>query len=176
MSKYVYPTDNDFRAKDTAAAGSDDRLIVGAHLAHEFESIAESLRTRVVASLKWNIPDPNTGAEIRYGQNIKSVHNMEKEFIDHEGQEYNLEDGWGQCRVYFENLIPEFDTHYAILVQPYATSSVNSHVIATVNWQDSLFVQWAWGYLVNQGEQFIKPPGPPAFSMLVVDAYQGVAS
>jgi hypothetical protein len=175
MAKYVYPTDNDFRAKDTAAAGSDDRLIVGAHLAHEFESIAESLRTRVVASLKWNVPADGV-SDIRYGQNIKSVHNMEENFKDHEGQDYDLVSGWGQCRVYFENLIPDFDIHYAILIQPYATSSVNSHVIATVNWQDSTFVQWAWGYLTNKGEQFIRPPNPPAFSMLVVDAYQGVAS
>jgi hypothetical protein len=127
-----------------------------------------------VASLKWNIPDAN-GNTIRYGQNIKSVHNMESDFRDENGQEYDLSTGWGQCRVYFENLIPEFDIHYAILVQPYATSSVNSHVIATVNWQDAAFVQWAWGYLTNVGETFVRPPGPPAFSMLVVDAEQGEA-
>jgi hypothetical protein len=175
MPKYTYPTQNDFEGKDRADSGSDDRLIVGAQLAHEFSSIAEALRTRVVASLKWNIPADGV-SDIRYGQNIKSVHNMDPEFIDHQGQPYNLENGWGQCRVYFENLIPDFDIHYAVLVQPYATSEVNSHVIATVNWQDSTFVQWAWGYLINKGEQFVRPPNPPAFSMLVVDAYQGEAN
>ena len=166
---YKYDPPDRFEAKDKLLTGNQDKKIVGKEIDDEFKKLEQHLTKRVVASLKWNVPDPNTGQEIRYGQNIASVHNMEGTFPD--GQDMSA--GWGHCRVYFENLIPEFDLHYAILIQPYASSSVNSHVIATVNWQDAGFVQWAWGYLTDQGEKFVKPPGPPAFSMLVVDAYQG---
>ena len=158
-----YTPIHDFRSKDTAPAGSQERLIVGGQLSDEFEAISEHLSKRVVASLKWN------GEEEKYGQNIGDVYNMQGSFDD--GQD--MTSGWGMCRVYFENLIPEFDLHYAVLIQPYATPQVNSHVIATVNWQAANFVQWACGYLVNGGEKFQKPPAPPAFSLLIVDAYQG---
>ena len=162
----AYSPIHDYRAKDGMPAGATGKRIKGADLSDEFEAISTELAPRVVASLKWN------GTTSIYSNNIASVHNMVGTFPD--GQD--MTSGWGQCRVYFENLIPEFDLHYAASIQPFATPQANSHVIATINWMAEDFVQWAWGYLILNGDKFVKPPAPPAFSLIIVDADQGEAS
>lgn len=109
----------------------------------------------IAASLKYN------SVEIKYGHNIASVE------IPAPGQQNGT---FGSCRVTFANQIPEFDLHYAVIVQPYATSANNTHVIATINNQQDTYVEWAWAVLENGTWQ--APSGPPAFSMIVVDYEQ----
>lgn len=110
----------------------------------------------IAASLKYN------SVEIKYGHNIAKVE------IPAPGQGGSP---YGSCRVTFANQIPEFDLHYAVLVQPYATAANNTHVIATINDQRAEYVEWAWAIADGTGN-WTAPNGPPAFSMIVVDFEQ----
>ena len=107
----------------------------------------------IAASCKFN------GLAIKYGHNIAKVE------IPAPGQS-----DFGSCRVTFENQIPDFDLHYAVIVQPYGTPQVNNHVIATVNNQQADWVEWAWGYW--NGSSWTTPPAAPGFSLIVVDYEQ----
>ena len=107
----------------------------------------------IAASCKFN------GLAIKYGHNIAKVE------IPAPGQS-----DFGSCRVTFENQIPDFDLHYAVIVQPYGTPQVNNHVIATVNDQRAEYVEWAWGYW--NGSNWTTPPAAPGFSLIVVDYEQ----
>lgn len=109
----------------------------------------------IAASLKYN------SVEIKYGHNISKV---EMPAPGQGGSPY------GSCRVTFANQIPDFDLHYAVIIQPYATSINNTQVIATVNNQQANYVEFAWATLVNGN--WAAPSGPPAFSLIVVDYEQ----
>lgn len=75
---------------------------------------------------------------------------------------------YGSCRVTFQKAIPEFDRHFACLVQPYATN--NRHVIATITNQQDEYVEWTW--LEWDGATWRLPQGRIGFSFMAVDYEQ----
>jgi hypothetical protein len=109
----------------------------------------------IAASCKYN------SVELKYAHNISKV---EMPAPGQGGTQY------ASCRVTFANQIPDFDNHYAIIIQPYATSANNTQVIATVNNQNSAYVEFVWATLKDGN--WAAPLGPPAFSLIVVDYEQ----
>lgn len=105
----------------------------------------------IAASVKFN------GTEIKYGHNVAKVE------IPAPGKS-----GYGTCRVTLQNQIPEWDLHYAVLVQPYSTA--NAYVNHTITDQQADYVEWAWA--VWDGNDWVPPPLKLGFSMVIVDIYQ----
>ena len=152
----VYSPKHIYRDKDTAPAGSEERLIVGGQLSDDFEAIAEELkRTPIVASCKFAGNPPT----------LNYSHNVDKVECPAPGKS-----GYGTCRVTFKDQIPDFDLHYSVIVQPYGSPALNNHIIATVNYQDSGFVEWAYGYW--NGSSWSIPGAVPSFAMICVDYQQ----
>jgi hypothetical protein len=107
----------------------------------------------IVASCKYN------GTDMPYSHNVISVEIP----APIEGAS-----GFGSCRVTFQRPVPEFDQHFAVLIQPYATN--NRHVIATVTNQQPEYVEWTW--LEWDGATWKEPAGKIGFSFMAVDIEQ----
>ena len=110
----------------------------------------------IAASVKYN------SVEIKYNHNVAKV---EVPAPGQGGSQY------GSCRVTFLNQIPDFDNHYAIVIQPYATGANNTQILATVNNQNAAYVEFAFATL-QDASTWGAPAGPVAFSLIVVDYEQ----
>lgn len=118
----------------------------------------------IVASCKYNALDASEegapeGSPLPYTNNVASVE------IPAPGAA-----GFGSCRVNFYKPVPQFDRHYACLVQPYATT--NQHVIATVTDQQDRFVEWTWLVYDGNDNTWKAPTGKIGFSFMAVDYEQ----
>ncbi len=124
-----------------------------------------SQRQPIVASCKYNARDPDDpnapeGTPLPYSHNVISV--------EIPAPNAPVGGDFGSCRVTFQKAIPEFDMHFSVLVQPYATS--NRHVIATITDQRDEYVEWTW--LEWDGSTWKLPQQKIGFSFMAVDYEQ----
>ena len=151
------------------------RIIKGADFGAEFDNIKKEFdslgqlvaNTPNAASVKYN------GTQIMYSHNVKEVRIPPDPNFDLDGNPREgafWDNNWkGGCAVYFEDdLLDDFDHHYAVVIQPYATGY--RHVIATVTDQRKNGVEWTW--MEWDGSQWVEPAVRLGFSMIVVDMVQ----
>jgi len=118
----------------------------------------------IVASCKYNArdsddPDAPIGSPLPYAHNVSQVD------IPVPNQT-----GFGSCRVTFTKPIPNFDRHFSVLIQPYATT--NQHVIATVTDQQNEYVEWTWLVYDMASNTWKIPDRKIGFSFMAVDYEQ----
>ena len=153
---------------DSISSGDDHIRLTKKVLKNTFPNVdgAIELTTQDFADLKDGIGKGGVSASVKYnGSNIMYGHNIASVEIPAPGKT-----GLGTCRVTFnDNLEDDFDHHYSVLVQPYATAE--AHAIATINDQRANYVEWSW--VVWDGNNWVSPPRKLGFSMIVVDIFQG---
>jgi len=118
----------------------------------------------IVASCKYNTLEPNE-PNAPIGSPLPYAHNVSKVEIPVPNQT-----GFGSCRVTFTKPIPNFDRHFSVIIQPYATT--NQHVIATVTNQQNDFVEWTWLVYDSQANAWKVPDDKIGFSFMAVDYEQ----
>lgn len=118
----------------------------------------------IVASCKYNTLEPDE-PNAPIGSPLPYAHNVSKVEIPVPNQS-----GFGSCRVTFAKPIPNFDRHFSVLIQPYATT--NQHVIATVTNQQNDFVEWTWLVYDSQANTWKVPGDKIGFSFMAVDYEQ----
>jgi len=161
--------------RDALPQGDSRKIVKAADFDTEFNNIKaefdriNSAGNANVASCKFN------GSTVMYGHNVASngVSIPPDPMFDLAGNSRPNAPQWdtnwlGACQVRFENQIPEFDHHYAVVIQPYATGS--KHVIATVTDQRANGVEWTW--MEWNGSQWVTPAVKLGFSLIVVDMVQ----
>ena len=92
------------------------------------------------------------GTELMYGHNVTSVDRLSDSAV----------------RINFRQPTDGFDHHYAVLVQPYASSGW--HVVATVYDQRDSYVEVV--FTAYDGSYWVTPPSLPGFSMMMTDMIQ----
>lgn len=118
----------------------------------------------IVASCKYNTLEPNE-PNAPIGSPLPYAHNVSKVEIPAPNQP-----GFGSCRLTFAKPIPNFDRHFSVIIQPYAT--LNQHVIATVTNQENDFVEWTWLVYDAQANTWKAPGDKIGFSFMAVDYEQ----
>ena len=118
----------------------------------------------IVASCKYNTLEPDE-PNAPIGSPIPYAHNVLKVEIPVPDQT-----GFGSCRVTFDKPIPNFDRHFSVIIQPYATT--HQHVIATVTNQQNDFVEWTWLVYDMQENIWKVPDDKIGFSFMAVDYEQ----
>jgi hypothetical protein len=117
----------------------------------ESPDIPDDLTSPQAASCKWN------GTALMYSNNVAMVTMA--------GDQLNNSAG---VRITYQNLIPEFDYHYAVAIQPFATN--NRHVVATVSNMQANFIEFT--VIEFDGTNWIQPAGGAisnGFSFILVD-------
>ena len=158
--------------RDALPQGDQRKIIKAADFDTEFTNIQaefdrlSSAGNANAASVKFN------GTDIMYSHNVREVRIPPDPNFDLDGNPRNAfwDSSWkGGCAVYFnEALLDDFDHHYAVVIQPYATGY--KHVIATVTDQRRSGVEWTW--MEWNGSQWVEPAVNLGFSMIVVDMVQ----
>ena len=149
----AYTPKYDYRAKDALPSGNSAKVIRGTELMEEFEAISSSVsKSGAVASVKFN------GQTIMYESNVASVE-----------QPAPGQSGFASCRVTFKNLIQDFDYHYAVAIQPYATSG--RHVVISVTDQRDDWIEFV--LIEYTGSSWVNPTKKTGFSLIAVDMDQG---
>lgn len=120
----------------------------------------------IVASCKYNTLEPNE-PNAPIGSPLPYTHNVSR--VDIPANEADPT-GFGSCRVTFTKPIPNFDRHFSVLIQPYATT--NQHVIATVTDQQNEFVEWTWLVYDSPSNTWKVPDDKIGFSFMAVDYEQ----
>ena len=149
----AYTPKYDYRAKDALPSGNSAKVIRGTELMEEFEAISSNINSGgAVASVKFN------GQTIMYENNVASVE-----------QPAPGKSGFASCRVTFKDLIPDFDSHYAVAIQPYATNG--RHVVMSVTDQRDDWIEFV--IIEYTGSSWVNPSSKTGFSMIAVDMDQG---
>lgn len=120
----------------------------------DIPEIPDSPTSPQAASCKWN------GSALMYSSNVAMVTKAGD----------NLDNPAG-VRITFQNLIPEFDYHYAVAIQPFATN--NRHVIATVSNMSAGFLEFTG--MEWDGTNWVQPANgviSNGFSFIMVDTQQ----
>ena len=150
----AYTPKHDYRAKDALPSGNSAKVVRGTELMEEFEAIAAATESAgFAASVKFN------GSTIMYEDNVASV----------QCPAPNRPGQFGTCRVTFKDLIPSFDMHYAVIIQPYATNG--RHVVMSVTDQRSDWIEFV--ITAYTGSRWESPSSPTGFSLVAVDMQQG---